>query len=152
MMEIVGCPSVVPSLDERLAGALASFPEVAAAWLFGSVARGDERPDSDLDLGLVFRRRRETAVDHHRQIRALAGEAEDLAGGRLIDVVVLESQGPIFCHRVLSEARLVYEADRERRIDFESTTYVRYLDFLPTWELATRHALGGLRRLLDRER
>jgi len=33
-----------------------SKPEIAAVYLFGSFARGGERPFSDLDLGLVFER------------------------------------------------------------------------------------------------
>ena len=69
-----------------------------------------------------------------------------------IDLVVLESQGPMFCHRVLSEGRRVYEADRERRVDFESDAYVRYFDFKPTWDIAARHAMAGLRRKLERQR
>jgi predicted nucleotidyltransferase len=33
----------------EVAGILARYP-VSQAWVFGSVARGDDRPDSDLDL------------------------------------------------------------------------------------------------------
>lgn len=61
-------------------------------------------------------------------------------------LVLLEAQGPIFQHRVLSEGRLVLDADRSRRIDFESDAYVRYFDFLPTYELAQDQALRGFQR------
>jgi hypothetical protein len=69
-----------------------------------------------------------------------------------IDLVVLETQGPIFRHRVLSEGRCIYEADRDRRVDFESTTYVEYLDFRPTWDIAARHAIDGMRSWLESRR
>ena len=49
--------------DAGLAAILADFPEVAAAWLFGSRARGDARQGSDLDLGLLLRARSKTAQD-----------------------------------------------------------------------------------------
>lgn len=120
-------------------------------YLFGSVARGEARPDSDLDLGLVFRRRGETARDHHRMLASLAWDVSRVVGHERIDLVVLEPQGPIFCHRVLLQGRCVYEGDRERRVDFESETLVRAFDFSPTWELATRGKADGLRRWL-RER
>jgi predicted nucleotidyltransferase len=40
-------------LIERLSGDLARWPELAAAWLFGSAARGDGDRFSDIDLLLV---------------------------------------------------------------------------------------------------
>jgi predicted nucleotidyltransferase len=46
-------------LTERLNSALDGFPLLAAAWLFGSAARGDGNRESDIDLFLVS----ETATD-----------------------------------------------------------------------------------------
>lgn len=40
-------------LVERLTAELASWPELGGAWLFGSTARGDGGPNSDVDLLLV---------------------------------------------------------------------------------------------------
>jgi predicted nucleotidyltransferase len=132
-------------LDRALAAVLGEFPDVAAAWVFGSEARGEARPDSDLDLGILLRERGRTALDVYRDLSSIAAHAEATAPGRRVDVVLLEPQGPIFCHRVLREGRLVYDADPERRVDFESDTYVRYFDYLPTFELATRTAVAGMR-------
>jgi hypothetical protein len=60
------------------------------------------------------------------------------------------TQGPLFGHNVLREGRRILETDRERRIDFESDTIVRAFDFRPTWELAAREQVGGMRRWLKR--
>lgn len=136
-------------MDEAaIAEVCARYPEIAAVYLFGSHARGDAGPDSDVDLGLVFRERGATALDHYRLILDLASRLEGPAGTDRIDLVVLEPQGPIFCHRVLSEGRLVYEGDTERRVDFESDTYSRYFDFKPTYDIATAGALDAVRRRL----
>ncbi len=54
----------VRRLADGLPPILALCDEIAAVYLFGSVARGDARPDSNLDLGIVFRRRGATALDH----------------------------------------------------------------------------------------
>jgi uncharacterized protein len=145
-------PAEPSPLDRRIAEVRSGFPEVAAAWLFGSEARGTARPDSDVDIGLVFRERGATALDHDQALLIIAARLEAVTPGRPIDLVVLEPQGPIFFHRVLSEGRLVYDADPERRIDFESSTYVRYFDFRPTYELAARHALDGFRQWLEERR
>lgn len=46
------------TLANTLGGLLAARAEdegIAAAWLFGSVARGTARPDSDVDVGILYR-------------------------------------------------------------------------------------------------
>lgn len=78
----------------------------------------------------------------------LATRLETLVGGREIDVVVLEPQGPIFCQQVLLEGRLLYEADSERRIDFESETMIRSFDERPAYERAARERDRVLREWL----
>jgi hypothetical protein len=70
-----------------------------------------------------------------------------------VDAVDLEAQSVIFAHRVLCEGRRVYEADRDRRVDFESRTAVWAFDSRPTHELAVRGQREGiLRRLASRAR
>ncbi|HWR87736.1 MAG TPA: nucleotidyltransferase domain-containing protein [Acidiferrobacterales bacterium] len=41
------------ALMRDLRGALARFESVKAAWLYGSAARGEDKPGSDLDIALV---------------------------------------------------------------------------------------------------
>lgn len=66
--------------------------------LFGSAARGKERPDSDLDL-LVDMELDRSLLDHI----ALKQDLEDLLG-RKIDVVTEKSLHPRIRERVLREA------------------------------------------------
>jgi predicted nucleotidyltransferase len=138
-------PGLAP-LREAVCREACRCPEIAAVYLFGSVARGDPRPDSDVDLGILFRQRGDTALDHHRLLGDFASRIEADLQGRPVDLVVLESQGYLFRHRVLLEGKLLYQADRERRVGFESETCVRAFDFRPTYELATRGRIAAIRR------
>ena len=143
------------SADEiatRVGPVLGDFPEIAAAWLFGSFARGTATLASDVDVAVLLAKRSDRFLDHERRLRALAARLEAATGGRDIDLVVLGSQGPIFCHRVLAEGRLVHDADRERRFDFESYIYTRYFDFQPTYRIAAESAVEGLKHWLDSRR
>jgi hypothetical protein len=90
------------------------------------------------------------AADHYWMVADIASRLEVALGGRPIDVVLLEPRGPMFCHEVLRDGRRVYTADRDRCVDFESDTHIRYLDFRPTWEIAARERVRGMRRWLDR--
>lgn len=137
-------------IDAAIARELAAFPEVAAAWLFGSVARGQARRDSDIDIAVLLRDRSLTLASSHRLVRTLAARLERAAPGRPVDLVLLAAQSPIFVHRVLTDGRLVLDADVERRIDFESNASSRYFDFLPTYRMAASVARDGIRRWLER--
>lgn len=41
------------NIDEPLRAALSAFPQLTLAVLFGSYARGQQRPDSDVDIGVA---------------------------------------------------------------------------------------------------
>lgn len=143
-------PLSAEEIERRVATVTGAFGQVAGAWLFGSWARGEARPGSDVDVGLVLDEPNPSAVDHYLWIADLTSRLEVALGGRPVDVVLLEAQGPVFCHRVLAEGRRIYTADRDRCVDFESETYIRYLDFRPTWEIAARERVRGMRRWLER--
>ena len=74
--------------------------------VFGSAARGELRPDSDIDLLVVFEA--EASVGFLR----LAEVAEALAAllGRPVDLVPKNGLKPLLRPQVLAEARLLYAA------------------------------------------
>jgi len=133
---------------EQLGAVVAEYPQVAAVYLFGSLQRGTATASSDVDLGLVLGRGLDGENLPHRLLGELAARLEQLVAPRSVDLVVLSAKEPFFCYQVLLEARLVYEGDRERRIDFESESYIRGLDFAQTFALATRDYLTGYRTWL----
>ena len=122
---------------------MAKHPRIAAAWIFGSVARGDAGPRSDLDVAVLLR-----GAEEHGDVMSLYSLSADLerhAPSRRVDLVVLGPQGPVFRHRVLSEGLLVYDADPETRFGFEDRTIREYLDWKPTHDIAMRSTFAGLR-------
>jgi hypothetical protein len=74
--------------------------------LFGSAARGEMRPDSDIDLLVEFLPEAEVGLIEH------AGLMLDLARllGRKVDLVSKNGLKPRIRSSVLAEARLVYAA------------------------------------------
>lgn len=125
----------------KLRAVLQSTPAVAAGWVFGSVARDEASPDSDLDIAVLLRDERASALTHRRALLDLAARLEQVAGRR-VDLVVLGLHDPIVAHRVLSEGHLVCDVDPERRIDFTADVLARYLDWAPHHREA---AAGSLR-------
>lgn len=120
--------------------ARAASEGIAAAWLFGSVARGTARPDSDVDVGVLFR---------EDPPRNLAGYRFDLeaelesALGLPVQLVVLNRTPADLAIRVLRDGKLLVNQDPSRRIEFEVRTRNEYWDLEPYLRLYRRQAAGG---------
>lgn len=121
----VDCTHVLAELRRYFA---ARAGDVAAVYLFGSVARAEARPDSDIDVGVLFRL---------APPPTFAGQPFDMSGelerrlGAPVDVVVLNTAPPDLRIRVLRHGRLAVEHDRSARIRFEVTTRNEYFDLEP---------------------
>lgn len=140
------------ALAEAMRPILARYPQIAAAWLFGSAARDELRPDSDVDVGILLRDADATAADEYELLGDLAARLEVVTATRPVDVVLLEHQGPIFAHEALVDGVMILEQDRQRRAEFEARAVMRGIDFRPTWEIARAGQLQGLRTRLKRSR
>jgi hypothetical protein len=125
---------MVPAMiEQRLAAFFADRPgEVAAVYLFGSAARGDAGPSSDLDIGVLFRIPPEPTFAG--QPCALEGALERCLGGD-VDLVALNTAPVDLRIRVLREGRLVFERDRSARIQFEVRTRNEAFDLEPILHL-----------------
>jgi predicted nucleotidyltransferase len=101
---------------------------IIVAYVFGSVARGGSRVDSDVDVGILFSTVPAPALDG--PVLAIEGELEQ-ALRRPVEVVALNNASADLVHRVLRDGVIVYESDRSARIRFEVAKRNEYFDLLP---------------------
>jgi uncharacterized protein len=113
---------------------------VAVAYLFGSRAEGRERPDSDHDVAVLFAG--EPSFD------ATARLAAELAPvlGTPVDVVDLEAATLELRGLVADRGRLLRSVDEPRRVRFEVDARMRWIEFRPTLEAASRGFLERVAR------
>ncbi len=86
-MSLTGVVPVAERMEQVLEAFFRDEDDVLLAFLFGSFARGCARPDSDVDVGVLFRKAPDWEV--------LMEMRDDLAGcvGRDVDLVVLNDVG-----------------------------------------------------------
>lgn len=97
------------TLLSRAVAALLAAPaiaerSVAGVWVFGSVARGEDQPDSDIDLAVLC----EPALGLDR---AVVMDQVGRSLGRDVDVIDLRTAPPALAWEVLTTGRLVEERD-----------------------------------------
>ncbi len=97
---------------------LARYPEVAGAYLFGSVL-DLVRPDSDIDIGLIcpgslYAQDVSWGMDAADKVAMAVNGILDLWGPHPFQITVLREENTSFVMRVLRRAQLIYCADAER--------------------------------------
>lgn len=118
--------------------------EIQAAYVFGSVAAGRSRPDSDIDVAVLVA---ETIRPSRRLKYRLVLMADLGAALRRtdVDVVILNEASPLLAHRVLATGTLVYERSASARVRFQVRTAGRYLDLLPMFETHIKYLKASVR-------
>jgi len=117
-------------LATRVTAVLSTRAEILEAYVFGSRARGDERPHSDVDIAVY--------VDPERVGEAPFGYDSELAadlmralGTNRVDVVVLNAAPPLLYHRVLRDGIRILARDLVATTGREGRALSRYCDYIP---------------------
>ena len=102
------------------------------AYVFGSVARGDDTPTSDLDVAALF--------------PDPAPQSFDVPIPARVDLLVLNNAPLEVKGRIALDGRLLFEDDEVARVRWESTTRKIYLDERYRIERSHREFLETLSR------
>jgi uncharacterized protein len=118
----------VAEAADRVRDAAEEVDGIAAVYLFGSVAAGRARADSDVDIGVLY---------DVTPPATLSGGPLDLEAdlerrlGRPVQLVVLNTAPADLRIRVLRAQRLVVDRNRSARIRFEVATRNEFFDLEP---------------------
>ncbi len=133
-------PEAVRPLVPRLARVLRRFPEVRAAYLFGSQAQGRARPESDVDVALVT----DPPLGEERLLELAAALVEE--GLDRVDLTELPPEDLILRFEAVSPNLPLYLAPGFDHGEYCSRTLREYFDL--AWLL--RHQRVAVRRRWER--
>ncbi len=118
---------------------------VALAYLYGSQARGDAGPLSDVDIAILFSREVPEGERFNR-ILHLHGELASVFGRDDVNVVDLGKGTPLLNNNVRLYGQVLYCADDAVRVEFEVETLHRYVDTQPLRQEQNKYLVEKLQR------
>ena len=110
----------------RAASAVLPDQPIAVAYLFGSHARGEARPDSDVDVALLM-----PGASPDEQFSALLRVGSQLSGASGlpdVDVVVLDDAPLRLAGRVIQDGTVIFSTHEVVRAEFESRVFLEFVD------------------------
>lgn len=127
------------SVNEVLRGAAETLAGVNLLVVFGSAARGTDRPRSDVDVGVRL-----------RDDSPAARRAVELALGRSlrreVDVVYLDEAPPLLRFQVARDGVLIHQAAPHLWPDFRARAMLDWWDWASTFRMIHDAGLRRLRR------
>jgi predicted nucleotidyltransferase len=132
--------AMMERLRDTLPPILDAYP-VAAAYVYGSVARGTMTPFSDVDIALLLKTPADADTSYSSQPSSdydrlmleltIQGEIEETLGFSPVDVRSINAAPLLVQGHIIQNGIRIYERDHAQRVAFEVATRKRYFDFAP---------------------
>lgn len=129
-------------LIKKLSGLFRKRKEVRIAYLFGSHARGEAGPRSDIDVAVLFGRRF-SGKEMFRMQLELISEISGALGTDKVDVVVLNDAPLLLKYNVIKDGVVLASSEKER-VDFEVRTMQEYLDMGYYFDIHAQKAISRI--------
>ncbi len=110
--------------------------------LFGSVAAGADRPDSDIDIGVQFKDG-DPGLSRTLDVQA---ELSNLFRERDVDLSILNRADPFFMKKIAERCEFVYE-EPGKASAFLLLAFKRYQDHRKYLEMERDYAAGYVKRI-----
>ncbi len=110
--------------------------------LFGSVAAGTDRPDSDVDIGVRFKDG-DPGISRSLDVQ---GELSNLFRGRDVHLAILDHADPLFMKKIAERCDFLFEDPGEASA-FLLLAFKRYQDHRKYFEMERDFAAGYVKRI-----
>ncbi len=124
--------NVLIGLQQCISEIISKKSNIIAVYVFGSVARAQEKDSSDIDLAFLL------DEDHYKKDAFMATSPAYLAAAkasmkfdRKTDVLILNSASIEMAYQIITGGIRIYEKDKEERIEYEIKIRGMYFDFMP---------------------
>lgn len=118
---------------------LAQQPNLVLAYLFGSVARGQATPLSDIDIAILL----DASLNEEQRLNAHLDVAVAVAArlGEKAQVTLLNNASLLLAYNVMRDGILLYKRTEAERVAFVVRAMKLYFDFKPALEFQQQKLL-----------
>lgn len=122
---------------------LQKYP-VKFAYLFGTYNKGTYTPLSDIDIG-VYWEKSEDEIGLETVLK-LTNEIEEICNCELpVNLINLNNAPLPLKADVINNGRVIFDKDKEIRVQFEGRVRKEYLDFAPIYEAIVKKRLNYIK-------
>lgn len=140
MIRYTPLPGNMEKLIPKVSDYLASCEEVLFAYLFGGLAKGDQRPLSDVDIAVYV----SGSVDFAEKKLEILGRLNDILTTDEIDLVILNTAPVSLEIKILEHKQVLVDNDPFFRHRYESMVMRKSFDFsILESGILSRTFLGG---------
>ncbi|KFZ42641.1 nucleotidyltransferase domain-containing protein [Anoxybacillus flavithermus] len=108
-------------MEQIIVETLKNAVSPSVIYLFGSVAAGHIRYDSDIDIAFLSDER---SLDHYERFMLAQQLAEQLQ--RDVDLIDLKQASTVFQAQIVSSGKVIYCADEQKRAEYERLVLKMY--------------------------
>lgn len=119
-------------ITQELADALAKRPDIKLGILFGSLAQGQARLESDLDLAVAAER----PLDAEAKMTLIAMLAQ--VAGRAVDLIDLQAVGGLVLVQALTSGKVIYCTDHRLYAELIKKMLFHQADMMPYYQRMLR--------------
>jgi len=124
---------------------LAPYP-VTLAYLYGSAAAGKMTPLSDVDIALVIAHEDFIPSERLRLELAIEDKVVQTCKLKQADIRIINDAPLVLQGQGVTNGTLLFAANNEAKVSFETYVRSRYLDFLPVATLHRQAFFADIRR------
>lgn len=118
------------SINKTLAEYCERHPEIEVAYIFGSVAQGKSSALSDIDLAILIDSQQINEDVYRYGYKAeIIADVMSLLKTDKVDLVILNEANTLLRHRVLYHGKLIHSKNENKRIQFQTSTIDKHVDF-----------------------
>ncbi|RLG27622.1 nucleotidyltransferase domain-containing protein [Methanosarcinales archaeon] len=110
------------NIKEQVSFFAQKHKEIIAVYLFGSIATGRNKLDSDIDIAIMVNIKVSglTRIAWETRLSELTGKD--------VDLIIFGQSGALLRHQILKYGKLLYEKDFHDRVEQEVRARTEYLD------------------------
>ncbi|MEW5746786.1 MAG: nucleotidyltransferase domain-containing protein [Nitrospirota bacterium] len=130
---------------KRIADYFKDRNEVSALFLFGSLAKGRETAESDIDIAVLVDESK-MGGNTFQQLKRAYYAASPRFSLRPVDIVILNTASSFLKHHVLAASKVLFDRNRKLRVRFRTRAIIEYLDFTYTENICRKAVADRFRR------